>query len=329
MRQRPFRKVAFAVACALLGASPHAASSQGRLAREGALFLLVPVGAQSVARGQASVASRLGPDGVWSNPASLGWATRREVAIDHAANAFIAGDAVDLTWPAGLAGVVAGSLLYFNFGDQAATDEFGNVIGTLYSRGVVVAATYAATFGERVSAGVSYKFIEQSQSCSGACQNQTTFAASTSAIDAGIHATWGRDSALTVGLAVRNAGFGLQTIDREQSDPLPGRVHLGAEYRVDAVGRRMAGAALLASGEVVSRFGSGTPGLRLGAELGLNGRVFLRGGALKGSGDGSTASFGFGLRQGTLAIDFARTFGGTSADAGSPPTYVTLRLGFR
>lgn len=275
------------------------------------------------------MASRLGADGVWTNPAALGWATHREVAIDHAANAFIAGDAIDLTWPAGLAGVVAASALYFNFGDQVATDEFGNAIGTLYSRGVVLGGTYAATFGERVSAGVTYKFIEQSQSCSGACQNQTTFAASTSAVDAGIHAMWGAKQELTVGVAVRNLGFGLQTIDREQADPLPGRVHVGAEYRVDAVSRRIPGAALLATGEVVSRLAAGTPGLRLGAELGVNNRVFLRGGILQGSGDGSAASFGFGLRQGTLAIDFARTFGGASADAGTPPTYVTLRIGFR
>ena len=158
-----------------LSAAASPAAAQTGVAKEGALFLLVPVGARSIAQGQASVASRLGAEGIWWNPAALGWATRREVSVDHAKNAFITGDAIDAVFPAGRAGVLGASLLYFNFGEQAATDEFGSTIGSIYARAIVLAGTYAATFGDRVSAGVTYKFIQQTQSCSGACQNQTTF----------------------------------------------------------------------------------------------------------------------------------------------------------
>lgn len=233
MRRSPFRSrpagLLVTVAAALVATVTPAAAQTG-IAKEGALFLLVPVGARSVARGQAAVATRLGGDGVWWNPASLGWLTKREVAIDHAKNAFIAGDAIEAVFPAGRAGVLGASLLYFNFGEQSATDEFGNATGTIYPRAVVLAGSYAATFGDRVSAGVSYKLIRHSQSCGGACQNQTTFSVSTTAVDFGMHAVVDRARQLTVGGAIRNAGFGLQTIDREQTDPLPARIHIGVDY---------------------------------------------------------------------------------------------------
>ena len=333
MRRRRFRSPSIVPAIALIAALTAAvawpAQAQTGIAKEGALFLLVPVGARPIAQGQAAVASRLGADGIWWNPAALGWEKRREMSVDHAKNAFITGDAVDVVLPAGRAGVVGASLLYFNFGDQAATDEFGNTIGTIYSRAIVLAGAYAATFGDRVSAGLAYKFIEQAQTCGGACQNQTTFTVSTSAVDFGVHVVVDQDRRLTLGGAIRNVGFGLQTIDREQTDALPARIHLGADYNVGAITRAIPSATLHAAAEVVSRIVPSSPAVRVGAELGLAERVFLRAGAFTASGDGSRASIGFGIRQGTLGLDFARTFGGISADAGEPPTYVSLRIAFR
>ncbi len=333
MRRRRFRSASLAAAVALTAALtatvPLPAMAQTGIAKEGALFLLVPVGARAIAQGQAAIASRLGADGIWWNPAALGWETRREISVGHAQNAFITGDAVDVVIPAGRAGVLGASLLYFNFGDQTATDEFGTTIGTIYSRAIVLAGAYAATFGDRVSAGLTYKFIEQAQTCGGACQNQTTFTVSTSAVDFGVHVVVDRARRLTLGGTIRNAGFGLQTIDREQTDALPARVHLGADYNVGSIADAIPSATLHGTVEMVSRLVPSSPAFRVGAELGLAGRLFLRAGTFTGSGDGSRASVGFGIRQGTLGLDFARTFGGISADAGAPPTYISLRIAFR
>jgi hypothetical protein len=326
------RAAALAVLVAGLAfASPEGASAQSGIATEGALFLLVPVGAQAIGRGQAGVASRLGADGIWWNPAALGWATTREAAVDHAANAFLTGDALDLTYPVGRAGVLGASALLFNFGDQGATDEFGNPIGTIYSRAAVLAASYAATFGTRVSAGVTYKYIRQSQTCSGACSNQTTFSVSTSAFDFGIHVAADSARHLTFGAAIKNAGFGLQTIDEEQTDPLPTRIHLGGEYTWENAWRAVPGTSVRASAEVVTNVSVGTPSVRAGVELDLARRLYLRGGVLTESSDPTRAggAIGFGYRQGTLGIDLARSFGGTAVQAGEPPTYLTLRFGFR
>ena len=50
---------------------------------------------------------------------------------------------------------------------------------------------YAATFGRRISAGVTYKYVQQSQSCGGSCQNLLTYSVSTSAFDVGAQAVVG------------------------------------------------------------------------------------------------------------------------------------------
>ena len=307
---------------------PAGAAAQG-IAKEGALFLLVPVGARAVGQGQAVAASRFGAEGIWWNPASLAWAKDRELTIDHAQNFVLKGDAVDVVFPAGRAGVLSASVLYFNFGDQTATDPFGTTTGTLYSNAIVAGASYAATFGERFSAALTYKWVQQTQACGGSCPGVDTYAVSTTAFDFGVQAVRGKAGELTLGAVVKDIGFGLQTIDTEQTDPLPSRLHLGAEYRVDAVSKALPGAALRLTGELVTRLTFADPSFRGGAELAMADKYFVRGGVLTGSGDGSKAAIGFGIRQGTLGLEFARTFGGLSSDAGNPPTYVSLRIAFR
>ncbi len=336
MRPRRFRSLArgarlaaIAVGIAAFAFRPTTADAQSGIATEGALFLLVPVGARAIGQGQAAVATTNGAEGTWWNPASIAWAEHRELSVDHAATAFITGDALDAQVPMGRAGVFGASALLFNLGDQGATDDVGNTIGTIYLRALVLSTTYAATFGDRVSAGVTYKYVQQSQSCSGACQNQTTFSVSTSAFDVGLQAVVGDSGRLRLGAGLRNAGFGLQTIDKEQADPLPTRLNAGAEYRVAAMERALPGATLRISGEIVVHGDFTSPALRGGAEVSLADRVFLRGGALTSSGDGTSAAVGFGYRQGLLSLDLARAFGGISADSGNPPTYITIRFGFR
>lgn len=318
--------------CATLAAVgallPSLAVAQG-VAKEGALFLLVPVGARAVGQGQAVVASRFGAEGIWWNPASLAWATQRELTVDHSQNFVLKGDAVDFVFPAGRAGVLSASVLYFNFGDQTAVDPFGTTIGTLYANAIVAGASYSATFGERFSAALTYKWLQQTQACGGSCPGIDTYAVSTSAFDFGVQAVRGKAGELTLGAVVKNIGFGLQTIDSKQTDPLPSRLHLGAEYRLDAVSRATPGAVLRLTGEVVTHVSFADPSVRGGAELAIADKYFVRGGVLTGSGDGANAAVGFGIRQGTLGLEFARTFGGLSSDAGNPPTYVSLRIAFR
>jgi hypothetical protein len=312
-----------------VAASPLAAHAQGGLSQEGALFLLVPVGARAVSMGQAVAASDLGSEAIWWNPASLARMTRAEAAVNHSVTlADITGDAVDVVLPAGRAGVLAAAAYLFNPGAQPITDQYGTTVGMLYPRSIVAAASYAATFGSRVSAGVTYKYIQEALGCSGSCTLPSS-PVSTSAFDFGVQAIVDDPRRLTVALAVRNLGFPLQVIDAPQADPLPTRVHLGALYTLPSIERLVPDGVLRVSAELVDKLAIGDPSLHVGGEFAYKGQVFLRAGLVnKGSGVEGRTAIGLGVQRGGISMDFARAFGGIASDQGTPPTYVTLRFRF-
>lgn len=321
------------VGVGLLGAllaCPKTGSAQGP-ATEGAVFLLIPLGARAVSLGESVAATRLGAEGALWNPASLAWATSRELVYDHVGETFVlpSADVLSFVLPAGRAGSVGGAVRYFNFGDQEATDPFGTVIGTLYSRATVLTGSYAATFGQRVAAGVSAHWVRQGDSCGGSCPGAHTFSVSTTAFDVGVQAADVRATGITLAASIRNLGFGLQVNDAEQTDPLPTRLHLGASYRVARAGQWRSGLAMSVSGEVVTLKTFTSPSLRLGTEFALSNVLMVRlGTAIRAPVGAPWGSAGIGVRRGRLGLDFARTIGGSAADAGTPPTYVSLRVGF-
>src|SRR5687768_18182189 len=86
------RRLLFSFALtALLAAG---ARGQGATGSEGALFLLLPTGAQAVGMGQAMVAAKPGSEGIWWNPASIAGGDKRELAIHHSKTVAGAGDAL-------------------------------------------------------------------------------------------------------------------------------------------------------------------------------------------------------------------------------------------
>lgn len=313
---------------AVVAGAPHGACAQGGLPKEGAVFLLVPVGARAVGTGQAVVGSETGSEGVWWNAASVARSVKREVAVHHSETLVAAGTALDLVVPAGRAGVLAAAILFLDYGRQENTDAFGNTIGASAPSSLVIGATYAATFGSRVRAGVTYKLAQDRVACSGDCSAVASYSASTNALDFGVQAEVDPGRRITIGLALRHLGFRFQVDDIEQADPLPTRMHVGARYEVSGVERIVGGGSLRLSAELVDRPRFSDPSLRAGAEFAYTERYYLRAGYAGGSGDLAGAAIGLGVQRGGIAMDFARAFGGFSADAGTPPTYVTLRFRF-
>ena len=321
---RSLQRIAFAVA---LCAAPAASRAQGGLTAEGALFLLVPVGARAVGLGQAVVASDVGSESIWANPAGLARLTKNELSINHSQTVVATGDALNIVVPTGKAGVIAAAAYLMDYGQQQATDQFG-ATGTIYPRSYVIAVSYAAAIGSRVSAGVTYKFIQERVDCSGTCGNIPAFSASTNALDLGVQAIVDKDRRLTVGLDIRDAGLKLQVNDAPQSDPLPTRIHLGAQYLVPGIEKSIPDGELRVSAEIVENSSLGATAFRAGGELAFKKLFFLRLGVAGGSGDGASAAIGLGVKRGGISMDFARGFGGFSSDAGKPPTYLTLRFQF-
>ena len=323
-RRRCSRLVSGVIAAALLASSPRAARGQSDVATEGALFLLLPVGARSVGLGHAVAAERSGSESVWWNPSGLARLESYEVAIHHSQNLIATGDAVSVVLPFPILGVFAVSANVLNYGEQEINDGTG-ATGTLLPRSFVYAATYATPIGDRLGAGISYKVVQLRFDCTGACPPTARIAATTSALDFGVQYDLHRTSPVTVGVAVRNLGLRVQVNDSEQSDPLPTRVQIGVSYRLPAFAQ-VKDTEVRVSGDLVDKLHIENPSGRVGVELAYQKRYFFRTGYVLEDGGGPAIGAGFGA--GGLFVDVARVMGGLYAEAGEPPIHVSLRYLF-
>jgi hypothetical protein len=306
------------------------ADAQSGVAEEAALFLLLPVGARSVAIGTATAAASGTTEAVWWNPAGIANLRRRNAALHHGQTIAGTTDAISLTVSSSLLGVVALSAGILDYGRQPVRDEFGNHIGDVFPRDVALVFTYGTEIGTRFRTGLSYKFVQTRFDCSGRCPDIPTTAASTSAIDAGVQADFGARSTFTIGAAVRNMGVRLQVEDSPQSDPLPTRLQVGASYRFIPPPPYDQEAELRFSADLIDEVRVGRPLPRIGAELMWQKRAFVRGGYIFEASDTESGgpSFGLGYATERIGVDLARIFTGLSADAGQAPTYLSLRVMF-
>ena len=319
---------------ALLLGLPAASRAQDVNA-SGASFLLVPIGARLTALGGAGVADQLGGESLLANPAALAFARRSEIALFHGQDIRPNRDL--------LTGVLAsprlgtfGASAYLMSEPVPVTDDFGTQTGTGYFRSVYAAASYASTIGRRLGVGLTYRFVQYRFDCSGICQRPgdpdptVNLQPATSMVDLGAQYDLTGRVPLVLGVAVRSLGLPLQVRDRAQADPLPTQLAVGGRYEVAAVARRVPDLRLRVLGDVVRGVGAGSSdvSLHLGVEGTFRRAFALRGGWLQQPGLERGPSIGFGYGGGRFGFDVARQLTGFSAEAGEPPTYVTLRYGF-
>ncbi|HWL40898.1 MAG TPA: PorV/PorQ family protein [Gemmatimonadaceae bacterium] len=311
---------------ALAALATGTARAQGS---EGALFLLLPTGAQSVGMGQAMVAGNPGSEGIWWNPSSIAAQEKRELAIHHSETIVGVGDAITFVLPSRNRGTAAISINILNLGEQQLTDELGNPIGFILPRDIVLAATYAGRYGRRFSSGLTYKLVQLRIICSGQCTNVGTLTESTTAADLGVQYEIEAGSPLTFGLAVRNLGGKLNTDGTNRATPLPTQVELGALYRLRFLDRYVKDVEVLAAGSLVDSRSNGGKAVRLGTDAIYQKKVHLRAGFVgRDSRADASASLGFGLKSGPFVFDIARVFGGIPGEDGEQPFYISLRYLF-
>jgi hypothetical protein len=325
MRLRRFSALSPYLLSAAVCASSAAAQSNSS---DGALFLLLPVGARAVGMGQAMVAERPGSEAVWWNPSAIARQDKKEIAIHHSQTIAATGDAISFVLPTASIGALALSVNVLNFGDQQITDPGGVPVGVVLPRNILLAATYGAVLGKRFNAGVNYKRLQYRVDCSGQCTNVSTFTATSSAVDFGVQYDLPTKSPLTLGAAVRNLGTRLQINDREQADPLPTRIEVGAEYKLPFIDQLVADTEVRLAADVIADRYVDHPAARVGMDVTYEKNIHLRGGYVANDANGARTALGFGIGTGHLIFDIARTFGGLSADAGQTPTYLSLRYLF-
>lgn len=306
----------------LLGLS-HAVAAQSD---QGGLEFLLPIGARTLGMGMAATASASGSDALWWNPAliargprEVGLQITQTLATQTGTDAGVA-----LIYAVPRVGAVGLSVRYLTFGQSVSTDTFGIAQGTFFQQSTLVAATFAAPFGDRLAVGLSAKLLRIRFPCTGVC-NPGTLPPQTGALDLGAQYLMTSDSLVSLGLAVRNVGFKLQINDAPQADALPGRAYVGfatapkfAQLPPDV---RVRGGA-----DVVIPLGStGDVGISVGGELSYRERYQLRAGYVSNGPTGSGLTFGVGVSTGKLQLDFARMLNDISSQSGVTPTFIALR----
>ena len=306
---------------------PGVLPAQETGAEEGALFLLLPVGAQGVGLGRAMTALATEEAAFW-NPAGLAQQGRRTVMVYRGSQ--LAGDATALSvlLPWERVGTFGASYLLLDIGDQALRDEFGNVLGRISVRNQAALVSYAAAFPGRIYAGINVKLVQFRIACRGQCPDLDT-TSSAYAIDAGIQAEPFRRIPLRFGGMIAHAGTEFQVINEEQSDPLPTRVRFAVAYDVL---RHLEedGLALWLTLETEDRARDpGSPSLYTGLNLSAADLFYVRAGYVGGKLDQTNgASVGLGFRIDRFYLNLAKSLTRSAVTGASQPLHVTFGVAF-
>lgn len=328
MTRRPHILLLCAVLCATVvpAASPTGVSAQDDRA-EGALFLLLPVGAQGVSLGRAMTWVD-GAEGAFWNPAGLAGVDRSQGVLfrgDHPAGT---ATAATVLWAADGLGTLGASYYLLDAGEIDQTDEFGTYTGTISIRNHLGIVSGATRLGEAVAAGLNFKIIRFQLACRGICSDEGT-TATTYAVDAGVQATV---DDLRLGAMVAHLGPSLQVLNAEQADPLPSRVRVSAAYDiVSAITENETLGAWIAF-EIEDRVRAlGSLSYHLGTELtaGQTDRLSLRAGYVWSDLDQEDGGrVGLGLRFERFDLSIAKSLAVSTLTGETEPVHVTFSIAF-
>jgi hypothetical protein len=302
---------------------------------EGALFLLLPVGARAVSLGRAMTAVE-GAEGAFWNPAGLAGVERSLLVVMRGEQ--VAGKATAFSGVLARTGLgtVAASYLLLDVGDQDITDPSGNVLGTVSVRNHLGVVSAAARLGARVSLGMSFKVVQFRLSCRGSsCQDRGTTATSY-AFDVGLQGTPLENVRLAA--MVAHVGPDLQLRNSEQADPLPARVRIAVAYDVVHLFSERDDFAGWVSVEVQDRLSNiGVPELYLGTEFtaGSTDALSVRAGyvlsdvrgRVQGAGPEDGARVGLGIRYDRVELSIAKSLAVSTLSGETEPVHVTLSIG--
>jgi hypothetical protein len=297
---------------------------------EGALFLLLPVGAQAVSMGRAMTAMT-GPESAFWNPAGLADVTESRVVLLRGDHTVGTATAVSVLGARSGVGTVGFSYLLLDVGDQDLTDGDGNILGTVSVRNHLGVASAAARILDRLDAGVNFKVVQFRLSCRGICQDAGT-TATTYAVDAGFQLQPSPELPLRFGAMVAHLGPRLQVLNAEQADPLPARFRVAAAYDVVRSLVHGEGVSGWLTLEMQDRLREpGSPSLYLGSEItaGQTDALVLRAGYVLGDLDQEDgARVGLGLRFQRFDLAIAKSLAVSTLTGETEPVHVTFSILF-
>ena len=295
---------------------------------EGALFLLLPVGAKAVSLGRA-VTPLDGPESAFWNPAGLAAVKENQVVLLRGDPLAGTSTAFSALWTRPGVGTLGLSYQLLDVGSQELRDIDGNELGSISVRNHLGVVSAAAQLLEQVRLGVNFKVVQFRRSCRGICSDAGT-TATTYAFDAGLQVV--PTERLKIGAMVAHVGPRLQVLNADQADPLPARVRLAFAYNFIALftdDEELGGWLAL---EVQDRLRElGSLSYYIGTELtaGVSEALFLRAGYVLGDldqEDGARVGLGFRYERFDLAI--AKSLAVSTLTGKTEPVHVTFSIRF-
>ncbi len=299
---------------------------------EGALFLLLPVGARAVAMGRAMTALA-GPESAFWNPAGLAGVRHSQVMLFRGDNPVGPATAISALLVRHGVGTIGLSYFLLDGGSQELRDANGNDLGTISVRNHLGVASAAAHLGTRVNIGLNLKVIQFRFSCRGLCTD-AGITATTYAIDGGIQfvPADSSDLPLRIGATIAHLGPRLQVRNAEQADPLPTRIRLAAAYDVVSSFFDTDEINGWVTVEIQERMRTPrSPSLYLGSEFTAGGtdQLALRAGYVVGDLDQENgARVGLGLRHERFDLSIAKSLAVSTLTGETEPVYVTFAVHF-
>lgn len=310
------------VAFALVRGSATAQASSD----EGAIFLLLPVGADAGALGRA-VTAMPGQESAFWNPAGLASLSHSRLLLLRADLPAGTSTAVSALVARPGIGTLGVSYLLLDAGDQEYKDADDNLVGSISVRNHLAVISAAAQLIPGVDVGVNFKVLQFRLGCRGACGGMET-SSTGYAVDAGLQLEPSHELPLRLGAMVAHFGPSFQLENASQADPLPTRGRIGAAYDVlSHLG--WSGMSGWLSVEVQDRLGSpGHPSFYAGSEFaaGTSDTMFLRAGYASDSDQAGGLSVGLGLRRAKYQVSVAKSLAATSLAGETDQFSVTLSV---
>ncbi|NIR44731.1 MAG: PorV/PorQ family protein [Gemmatimonadetes bacterium] len=304
-RRKGVPRVVAGLALTLL-VCPPGATGQGF--EDEAAFLTAPMGARIVGIGRAAVSIRGEVQGTPWNPATLAGINSVEPLASHYDGPLdFKFNYLAVAVPAGKVGVFSFAANVQSFGEISISDGLGTTLGTVTPGNLIVTLSYGREILPRFALGVSGKWIRSELS--------GDLTGDTYAFDAGLLWRPWRAAPLDLGASLVNLGPDLRMGDGPNAggSPLPGRLRFGASYDLlEHLVRPDGSLGLLIAVDVEHALRDlGTGSQFVGAELGIAGVLFLRGGYIAETliETNSGATLGLGLAIGPARFDLARELG--------------------
>ncbi len=297
-------------------------------APEGALFLLLPVGAQGISLGRAMTAVPGSESAFW-NPAGLAGIEESQLVVFRGNHLVGEATAISTLFSHQPMGVFGFSYQLLDVGDQDLTDREGNVLGTINVRSHIGVASVATKLTDWLDVGVNFKVVQFNLGCRGQCPDVGVRSTGW-AVDAGIQARPISGVPLRFGAMFAHLGPDFQVENADQADPLPIRIRVSVGYEMLRHFVESDDLTLWINFEVEDRWRDpgDAPSYYVGAEFmaGQGDILFVRAGFQEGEiAQSDGFAVGVGLRYQRIELGLAKNLAG-SITGESEPVFVSFAL---